>query len=59
MPEGYEIIQEGEDVILKIDYDKQVTIPSLEDSESCLAKTMEILSQVGEISKIIFFQKRD
>ena len=59
MPEGYEIIQEGEDVILRIDYDKEVSIPSIEDSESCLAKTMEILSQVGEISKIVFFQKRD
>lgn len=59
MPQGFEIIEEGEDVILKVDYDKEITIPSLEDSESCMARTMEILTQVGEISKIIFYQKRD
>ncbi|MBI2136112.1 type II/IV secretion system ATPase subunit [Candidatus Woesearchaeota archaeon] len=59
MPEGYEIIDEGEDVILKVDYEKEISIPSIEDSESCMAKTVEILTQVGEVSKIIFFQKRD
>ncbi len=59
MPEGYEIIEEGEDIILKVDYEKEISIPSIEDSESCMAKTVEILTQVGEVSKIIYFQKRD
>ena len=59
MPEGYEIIEEGEDIILKVDYEKEISIPSIEDSESCMAKTVELLTQVGEISKIIYFQKRD
>jgi archaeal flagellar protein FlaI len=59
MAKEFEIIEEGEDRILKVDFSKHVDIPSLEDSGSCMSHTIELLTQVGEVTKILYFQKRD
>ncbi len=62
MPESnlqYEIVREGEDTILKVDYDQATIVPSLEDSAECMFKTSEKLIENPGITKIIFFQKRD
>ncbi|MBI4149902.1 type II/IV secretion system ATPase subunit [Candidatus Woesearchaeota archaeon] len=62
MPEDvwkYEVIREGEDVILRIDCERLARVPSLEDDPLYMAKTIDILLEVGQVTKIVFFQKRD
>ncbi|MEK6967149.1 MAG: type II/IV secretion system ATPase subunit [Nanoarchaeota archaeon] len=55
----YEIVREGEDTILKVDYEQATAIPSIEDSTECMFKTSEKLIENPGITKIVFFQKRD
>ncbi len=59
--EGYkaEVIHEGEDTILRIDFEKATIFPSLEDSQSCMSITVENLIQNPGVTKILFYQKRD
>ncbi|PIZ57066.1 hypothetical protein COY28_00375, partial [Candidatus Woesearchaeota archaeon CG_4_10_14_0_2_um_filter_57_5] len=59
MPEGYDILHEGEDVILRIDAEKAAYVPSLEDSALCMGDTVEKLAEAGRVTKIVFTQKRD
>ncbi len=56
---SYEILQEGEEIILRIDCSNWLMLPSLEDNPICMAKTIEILEGVSEVTKITYFQKRD
>lgn len=56
---SYEILREGEEVILRIDCEEYPTIPSLEDDPKMMAKTTEILLEVRTVTKIIFHQKRN
>lgn len=55
----YEIVREGNETILKVDYERALTIPSIEDSPDCMLKTCEKLIENPEITKIVFYQKRD
>lgn len=55
----YEIIREGEDVILRIDYEKQSRMPSIEDDPICMSRTMDRLVEVRNVTKVVFSQKRD
>lgn len=55
----YDIVREGEDNILRIDYDRCPDLPSIEDNALCMARTVELLVQNKAVSKIIFTQKRD
>ncbi|MBT3408967.1 type II/IV secretion system ATPase subunit [Candidatus Woesearchaeota archaeon] len=55
----FEIIREGEEVIVRIDYEKAPFTPSIEDSSDCMANVIEILAGVKNATKILFFQKRD
>ena len=57
--QNYEVIQEGEDIILRINYEDSPQLPSLEDNEIVMGRTIEILIEVGVVTKIIFIQKRD
>jgi len=56
---SYEILREGEDVILRLDYEGSMEVPSIEDSENCMADTIEKLMINQNITKIVFAQKRD
>ncbi|MGV8087261.1 MAG: ATPase, T2SS/T4P/T4SS family [Candidatus Woesearchaeota archaeon] len=56
---SYDVIKEGEDTVLRIDYENALEVPSLEDSEQCMADTIEKLVANRNITKIIFSQKRD
>lgn len=56
---SYEIIREGEDVTLRINWETAPYVPSIEDNETCFARVIDILVEVGTVSKIIFHQKRD
>jgi len=59
MAEEYEIIREGEEVILKVNYEKYFKIPSLEDDPVCMSSTIDLLARIGNVTKIVFYQKRD
>ena len=56
---SYDILREGEDVILRIDCEKYTRVPSLEDDETTMSRTCEILIEAGNITKIVYVQKRD
>ena len=56
---SYDIIREGEDVILRVnceDYDRS---PSLEDDPILMSKTVDMLAEAGTVTKIAFQQKRE
>jgi len=55
----YELIREAEEVILRIDYETFGEIPSIEDSEDCMSLVVDAIVDVGDVTKIVFFQKRD
>jgi len=55
----YEVVREAEDVILRIDYDSYSHIPSVEDNEAVMGLAIDAIIDVGEITTIVFFQKRD
>ena len=58
-PFSYELIREGEDVIVRIDLEQFPNIPSLELNPMIMSRTMDILAEVGNATKLIFYQRRD
>ncbi len=56
---SYDVLKEGEDTVLRIDYENAMEVPSLEDSERCMADTIDKLMANRNVTKIIFSQKRD
>jgi flagellar protein FlaI len=56
---SYEVLREGEDTILRVNADRFDQIPSIEDSTMVMAKTIEMLVENKNITKIVFFQQRD
>ncbi len=55
----YEVIREDEDTIIKLNYEDSFSVPSIEDSETCMSRVIDILTQVSNATKIVFVQKRD
>jgi len=53
----FEVVREGEDTILRIDYQSTPRVPSVEDDELCMAQTMDLLIKNPSVTKIIFVQK--
>ncbi len=58
-PFSYEVAREGEEVTLLIDLEEYSRVPSLEDDPACMSKTIDILIEVGVVTKIVFAQKRN
>lgn len=56
---SYEIIREGEEIILRIDAEACTFFPSIEDSPKTMSMTIDILAEVGTVTRIVFVQKRD
>lgn len=56
---SYEIIREGEETVMRVNYDSALDVPSLEDSENCMADTVDKLVANKNVTKIIFIQKRE
>ena len=59
MAEKYEILTEGEETILKVNAEDWLTVPSLEDDPITMSRTMDMLTEVPNSTRIIFSQKRD
>jgi len=57
--QDYEIVKEGYDNLLRVNYIDVARLPSLEDDSLCMAKTCELLIANPSITKIIFNQKHD
>lgn len=55
----YNIVKEGSENILKVNYVNVPRIPSLEDDPLCMAKTIEVLISNPSVTKITFSQKHD
>ncbi|MBN2112461.1 type II/IV secretion system ATPase subunit [Candidatus Woesearchaeota archaeon] len=56
---SYDVIREGEDTVLSINMERCTFPPSLEDSPQCMARTIDLLSEISGVTKIVFLQKRD
>ncbi|MBS3165246.1 type II/IV secretion system ATPase subunit [Candidatus Woesearchaeota archaeon] len=55
----YEIVHEGDDTILKVNYEGSNIAPSLEDDAMCMSRTVSRLVENLDVTKIIFLEKRD
>lgn len=55
----YEVVREGEDVVIRINYEGAPITPSIEDNEAVMARAIDILAEVGHATKLLFSQKRD
>ncbi|MEK6874288.1 MAG: type II/IV secretion system ATPase subunit [Nanoarchaeota archaeon] len=56
---AYQIIREGDEIVLRVNYEGTVMIPSLEDSDIVMTRVVDIISEVGRVTKIVLSQKRD
>jgi len=56
---NYEVIREGEDVIIKVDCERILRIPSIEDDPVYMARIIETLAELPTATKILLVQKRD
>ncbi len=56
---GYEVIKEGEDNVMRVNYEGAPMVPSIEDNPLVMAKTMDHLIESRTVTKIVFLQKRE
>jgi archaeal flagellar protein FlaI len=56
---SYTVDRFGEDIVLKINCEECGKIPSIEENPICMAKTIDKLIHLKNVTKIIFSQKRD
>lgn len=55
----YEVVREGSDVILQVDYEKDSASPSIEDDRLTMSRMIDLLLQTSSATKIVIKQKRD
>ncbi|MFH1133211.1 MAG: type II/IV secretion system ATPase subunit [Nanoarchaeota archaeon] len=55
----YDLVREGDETILRFDYEKEAKIPSIEDDPSCMARTVQALLENPRATKLIYLQRRD
>ncbi len=58
-PFSYEVVREGDDVILSVNLEDYQRIPSIEDDTVVMSKVCDLLIEVKDATKIIFLQKRN
>src|SRR3989344_4757158 len=56
---GYEIVREGKEDVIRINYEKSNNVPSLENSADCMADTISKLLEVPHVSRVILVQRRN
>lgn len=57
-PGSYELLREGQEDILHINYENYPHVPSIESDPLCMARTIEQLSQLPSVVRIAFHQKK-
>ncbi len=55
----YEIIKEGTEDVMKIDYSKGREVPSLADSKFCMSDVVDKILKVPRVNRVIFVQTRN
>lgn len=55
----YDVVREGDEIILSVDYSARGRIPSIEDDEITMSETMTMLMENQSVTKILFTQKHD
>ena len=55
----YEIVNEGSERVLRIDYTKKTIIPSIEDSEECMQDVINKLVENAGVSRVVLVQQRN
>lgn len=58
-PFSYEIIREGDDVVLSVNLEDYQHIPSIEDNALVMSKACDMLIEVRDATKLVFLQKRN
>ena len=58
-PGGYAIEKEGNLDVMRINYEGNIKIPSIENDPGCMAFTIDKLLEVPSTSRIIFHQRRN
>ncbi len=58
-PGNFEVIKEGEEEVMKINYDDSNLTPSIEESSECMADTVGKLIQVPSVNRIVFYKGRN
>ncbi len=58
-PFSYEVIREGDDVILSVNLEDYPRVPSIEEDPIVMSKACDMLIEVKDATKIIFIQKRN
>jgi len=56
---SYDVVREGSDIILKVNYERVSEPPSIEDDSACMSRVINMLLEAGRVTKIVFQQKRD
>ena len=57
--EGYEILREGNESVIRLDYEKVNFVPSVEDNALCMADVVGKLAEEPEVNRVIFNQRRN
>ena len=55
----YEVIREGDEVILQVDYSMHQRTPSIEDDSICMSEVSTLLIENPTATKVVFAQKHD
>ncbi|MFC1648591.1 ATPase, T2SS/T4P/T4SS family [Nanoarchaeota archaeon] len=58
-PGYYEFSREGEEMVVRINYEEVPKVPSIEDDATAMSKIIELLIQHPDTTKLIFHQKRE
>jgi len=56
---GYEVIKRGEEDTIRVNYEQEPKVPSIENDQICMAATVDKLVEVPSATKIMFFQRRN
>ena len=57
-PGEHEVLKEGPEEVIHINYESYPRIPSIEDDAIVMSSVIEKLSQASSVSRIIFHQKK-
>src|SRR3989344_151600 len=58
-PGGYEVVKEGANNVLRVNYNEYSQVPSIEDSAVTMAKVVDMLVEVPGVNMIVFSQRRN
>ncbi len=56
---SYAVVREGQEIIVRVDCEQCSFLPSIEDSPRAMSMAIDILAEVGTVTKLVFVQKRD